>query len=87
MAIDILAINIMESGTLQSIGTVLAFVAFVGVCLWAYSGKRKQSFTDAANLPFADEHLTAEHQAQRRDQQQSSLQKKSLQQNERGNQS
>lgn len=48
----------MDIGTLQSIGTVLAFIAFIGVCLWAYSGKRKQSFIDAANLPFADEHLS-----------------------------
>lgn len=77
----------MTIGTLQSIGTVLAFIAFISVCLWAYSGKRKQGFADAANLPFADEHLTEAHQARRRDQQQSALPKKSLQQNERGNQS
>jgi cytochrome c oxidase cbb3-type subunit 4 len=47
----------LDIGTLQAIGTVLAFTAFIGVCLWAYSGSRKQRFMDAANLPFADEHL------------------------------
>lgn len=47
----------MDIGTLQAIGTVLAFIAFIAVCVWAYSGKQKQRFAEAANLPFADEHL------------------------------
>ncbi len=45
----------MDIGTLRGLGTVLVFVAFIGVVLWAYSSKRKSSFDDAANLPFADE--------------------------------
>jgi cytochrome c oxidase cbb3-type subunit 4 len=49
----------MDIGTLQAIGTVLAFTAFIGVCLWAYSGKRRQGFSEAANLPFADESASA----------------------------
>ncbi|MET0379282.1 MAG: cbb3-type cytochrome c oxidase subunit 3 [Spongiibacteraceae bacterium] len=40
--------------TLRSIGTASAFIAFVGICCWAYSKKRKASFDEAANLPFAD---------------------------------
>jgi cytochrome c oxidase cbb3-type subunit 4 len=48
----------MDIGTIQAIGTVLAFIAFVAVCVWAYSGKQKQRFIEAANLPFADEHLS-----------------------------
>jgi cytochrome c oxidase cbb3-type subunit 4 len=27
------------------------------MCFWAYSSKRKKSFDEAANLPFADEEL------------------------------
>lgn len=41
--------------TLRSLSTVLAFCAFIGICLWAYSRKRRDDFEQAANLPFADE--------------------------------
>jgi cytochrome c oxidase cbb3-type subunit 4 len=44
----------MDIGTLRGMGTVLVVVAFTCVSLWAYSGKRKSSFDEAANLPFAD---------------------------------
>jgi cytochrome c oxidase cbb3-type subunit 4 len=40
---------------LRILGTVLAFVAFIAICLWAYSSKRRDAFDQAANLPFADE--------------------------------
>ena len=33
--------------------TVVSFVAFVGVVVWAYSGRRKRAFDDAATAPFA----------------------------------
>ncbi len=42
---------------LRSIHTVLMFVVFIGICVWAYSGRRKRAFEEAANLPFADEDL------------------------------
>ncbi|MBA1278338.1 MULTISPECIES: cbb3-type cytochrome oxidase subunit 3 [Pseudomonadaceae] len=45
----------MDIGTLRGLGTILVFVAFIGIVLWAYSSKRKKSFDEAANLPFADE--------------------------------
>lgn len=45
----------MDINTMRGIATVLAFAAFIGVCLWAYSSRRKQGFDEAANLPFADE--------------------------------
>jgi len=34
-------------------------ITFVVIVIWAWSGKRKQSFEDAANLPF-DENVTEE---------------------------
>lgn len=40
---------------IRGIGTAVVFIAFISVVLWAYSSKRKSSFDDAANLPFADE--------------------------------
>jgi cytochrome c oxidase cbb3-type subunit 4 len=30
-------------------------VEFVGIVLWAWSGKRKEAFREAANLPLEDE--------------------------------
>ena len=47
----------MDINTLRGIFTALALVAFVGVCIWAWSSKRKRSFDEAANLPFADEDI------------------------------
>jgi cytochrome c oxidase cbb3-type subunit 4 len=45
----------MEIGMLRGLGTVVVFIAFIGVVFWAYNGKRKSSFDEAANLPFADD--------------------------------
>ena len=59
--------DFINVGTLRGLGTVLVFVAFVAVALWAYSSKRKSDFDEAANLPFADEpaKTTREEQASR----------------------
>ena len=38
---------------LGSATTVLAFVAFIGIVVWAYSSRRRQAFDEAANAPFA----------------------------------
>ena len=40
---------------LRSIVTVLAFATFVGIVLWAYSGRRRAAFEEAANLPFTED--------------------------------
>lgn len=40
---------------MQSLFTLVSFVTFVAIVAWAYSGRRKQAFEEAANLPFADE--------------------------------
>jgi cytochrome c oxidase cbb3-type subunit 4 len=47
----------MDIDTLRGITTALALIAFVGVWIWAWSSKRKPSFDEAANLPFADDTL------------------------------
>lgn len=47
------------SEILTGLGPVFVFVAFMGVCWYAYgSSKRKAKFDEAANLPFADEELS-----------------------------
>ena len=45
----------MDQGIVGSIFTVIVFVAFVGACFWAFSGRNKQMFDEAANLVFDDE--------------------------------
>lgn len=44
-----------DQGTLAGIGTVFALIAFIGICLWAYSGRNKSRFDEAAQLPFVDD--------------------------------
>ena len=41
--------------TIQILWTVVAFVVFVGIAVWAFSAKRKQDFSEAANLPLTDD--------------------------------
>jgi len=41
----------------DSIWTVVLMLVFLGIVLWAWSGKRKRSFDEAANLPFADDSI------------------------------
>jgi cytochrome c oxidase cbb3-type subunit 4 len=33
--------------------TVLSFLVFVGIAVWAYSRHRRRDFDEAANLPFS----------------------------------
>jgi cytochrome c oxidase cbb3-type subunit IV len=40
---------------LRPLFTVVSFVTFIAICLWAFSSRRKADFDEAANLPFADE--------------------------------
>jgi len=46
---------VLDINILRSISTLLLFIAFVGMCIWVFSAKRKKSYEDAAQLPFADE--------------------------------
>jgi cytochrome c oxidase cbb3-type subunit 4 len=50
----------MDINDLRSLVTVLSFAAFAGIVLWAWSGKRKTAFDEAANLPFADDDTPAQ---------------------------
>ena len=45
----------MDQGLIGSIFTVIVFVSFVGIVLWAFSSRNKKRFDEAANLVSADE--------------------------------
>ena len=47
----------MDINDLRGLSTLFLMVAFIGLCFWAYSSKRKKTFDDAAQLPFAVEEL------------------------------
>ena len=47
----------MDINDLRGLSTLFLMITFIGLCIWAYSGKRKKTFDEAANLPFADEEL------------------------------
>jgi cytochrome c oxidase cbb3-type subunit IV len=49
-------------GLMQSIWTVIAFVIFVGIVIWAWSGKRKKDFDKAARMALDDEKSISEEQ-------------------------
>jgi cytochrome c oxidase cbb3-type subunit 4 len=41
-----------EVNTLRSLVTVISFLTFIGIIVWAYSRKNSADFDKAANLPF-----------------------------------
>ena len=45
----------MNFGLLQGIWTIIVMIVFVGIVVWAWSGKRKKDFDDAASIPFRDD--------------------------------
>nr|WP_217450454.1 CcoQ/FixQ family Cbb3-type cytochrome c oxidase assembly chaperone [Pseudomonas lini] len=45
----------MSSGMIRGLGTVVVFVAFVGLTLWVFNSKRNPEFAEARLLPFADD--------------------------------
>jgi len=45
----------VSTGMIRGLGTVVVFVAFVGLTLWVFNSKRGPEFAEARLLPFADE--------------------------------
>jgi cytochrome c oxidase cbb3-type subunit 4 len=45
----------MDINDMRSIVTVLAFASFIGIVLWAYGGRRRAAFDEAARLPFTED--------------------------------
>ena len=42
----------MDSGTMQGIATLLAMLAFLGICWWAYSPANRKRFEADGQLPL-----------------------------------
>ncbi len=52
----------MDASILQSVWTVIAFVIFVVVVLWAWSGRRKKDFDKAARMALDDDKAVSKEQ-------------------------
>jgi cytochrome c oxidase cbb3-type subunit IV len=45
----------MDFALIHSIWTVMMFILFIGIVVWAWSAKRKKQFDEAARLPLEDD--------------------------------
>src|SRR5262249_52280684 len=45
----------VDINDLRSLLTVLAFASFIGIVIWAYSGRAKRAFEEAERLPFDED--------------------------------
>ncbi|MEY4267912.1 MAG: hypothetical protein RIS90_2447 [Pseudomonadota bacterium] len=41
-----------DVNTLRAMATVLSFITFIGIVVWAYSRRNAADFDEAARLPF-----------------------------------
>ncbi len=58
----------MDYSLIQSIWTIVVLVLFVGIVIWAWSGKRKARFDEAANIPFTEEdNISADRSTEEKD--------------------
>lgn len=48
----------MDINLFHSLWTVVLIVIFIGIVLWAWSDRRKESFNEAAQLPLEDDELS-----------------------------
>lgn len=49
----------MDANTVRIVITVLGFLCFIGICVWAFSKRAKKGFEEAANLPFTEDEEAA----------------------------
>jgi len=56
----------MDAMDVRSLWTLLSFIAFVGIAVWAYSSWPKRRFEEAARLPLDDDQPLAPELARRR---------------------
>ena len=53
----------MDFVSFQVVWTVVAFVFFIGVVAWAWSGRRKDDFDEAARMALDDENPVVAEQS------------------------
>ena len=51
----------MDVSIVESVWSLVVLVLVVGIVIWAWSGKRKQEFDEAANIPFHEDDTPTEN--------------------------
>ena len=49
----------MDAAVFHGLWTGALLVIFIGIVIWAWSGKRKTGFDEAARIPLGDDDLEA----------------------------
>lgn len=49
----------LNPDVLSSVVTIVWFLAFIALCVWAWSGRRRKDFEAAARLPLEELHERA----------------------------
>lgn len=44
----------------QIVWTIVVMIIFLAIVIWAWSGRRKESFNDAAHIPLEEENFLQE---------------------------
>lgn len=55
----------MTSGVLSGISTAILLLAFIGLCVWAFSPRQKRRWEESAKLPFLGDDDTPGHASDR----------------------
>lgn len=50
----------MDLNLMRAIWTAVLFAVFIGIVWWAWSGRRKKDFEEAARLPLDDDQAEQE---------------------------
>jgi cytochrome c oxidase cbb3-type subunit IV len=45
----------MDINTLRIVATVISFIFFIGIVIWAWRNRKTSDFKDAASLPLQDD--------------------------------
>jgi len=45
----------IDINTLRSLATVVSFLVFIGILVWAFARRNRDGFDEAANIPFDHE--------------------------------
>ncbi len=53
----------------RGIHTLIMIAVFIGICVWAFSPKRRQKNTEAAHLIFDDDEVEAHNRANKQEKQ------------------
>ncbi len=51
----------MDVSIVESVWSLVVLVLVVGIVIWAWSGKRKHDFDEAANIPFNEDDTPTEN--------------------------